>query len=267
MNEVLADLYADTGDRALAGARRTSSSIAPSLDPLSAQRGSARRPARQHAVPKLLGSARTLHRTPATRADGAAAGSSGIASRTITASPPAATARTNTSASPTRSGNIADGRTAETCNVYNMLKMTRRLFSLQPDIGIRRLPRARAVQPHPRIDRSRRGRDLLHGAGRPRRQPRVPGHGAAASPAASAPGMESHALHGDGLYYESGDRLWVNLYAPSTAVEAAGVKLSMDTRFPRAKTRVDDDGHCGSRRRSRSRCGGRSGRATASASR
>ncbi len=28
-------------------------------------------------------------------------------------------------------------------------------------------------------------------------------------------GMESHALHGVGIYYESGDTLWVNLYAPS----------------------------------------------------
>ena len=26
-----------------------------------------------------------------------------------------------------------DGRTAETCNVYNMLKLTRRLFALRPD--------------------------------------------------------------------------------------------------------------------------------------
>src|SRR2546425_3713193 len=29
-------------------------------------------------------------------------------------------------------------------------------------------------------------------------------------------GMESHGLHGDGIYYESNDRLWVNLYVPST---------------------------------------------------
>ena len=43
------------------------------------------------------------------------------------------------------------------------------------------------------------------------------------SPAASAPGMESHALHGLGLYYEAGDRLWVNVYAPSIAHwESAG---------------------------------------------
>src|SRR6185295_11916409 len=46
-------------------------------------------------------------------------------------------------------------------------------------------------------------------------------------------GMESHALHGYGLYYESGDRLWVNLYAPSTAEwQDAGIRLEMRTGFP-----------------------------------
>jgi len=45
--------------------------------------------------------------------------------------------------------------------------------------------------------------------------------------------MENHALLGDGIYYESGDRLWVNLYAPSTARwESAGVRLDVDTGFP-----------------------------------
>ncbi len=46
-------------------------------------------------------------------------------------------------------------------------------------------------------------------------------------------GMESHALHGLGLYYETADKLWVNIYAPSTAQwESAGVKLEMGTTFP-----------------------------------
>ena len=35
---------------------------------------------------------------------------------------------------PDKLGNITEGRTAETCNVYNMLKLTRKLFALQPDI-------------------------------------------------------------------------------------------------------------------------------------
>jgi hypothetical protein len=49
--------------------------------------------------------------------------------------------------------------------------------------------------------------------------------------------MESHALHGDGLYYESGDKLWVNLYAPSTARwEAAGVDLTTETDFPEGES-------------------------------
>jgi hypothetical protein len=45
--------------------------------------------------------------------------------------------------------------------------------------------------------------------------------------------MESHALHGQGIYYESGDRLWINLYVPSTASwKAAGATVTMTTTFP-----------------------------------
>jgi hypothetical protein len=54
--------------------------------------------------------------------------------------------------------------------------------------------------------------------------------------------MESHALHADGLYYESKDKeanakLWVNLYAPSTAEwKSAGVKLEVATDLPLGQT-------------------------------
>jgi hypothetical protein len=45
--------------------------------------------------------------------------------------------------------------------------------------------------------------------------------------------MESHALHGDGIYHEDGDSLWISLYAPSTAEwREAGVKVTVDTGFP-----------------------------------
>jgi len=50
-------------------------------------------------------------------------------------------------------------------------------------------------------------------------------------------GIESHGLHGDGIYYESGERLWVNLYIPSTATwKSAGVGLTMDTSFPEGES-------------------------------
>ena len=70
-------------------------------------------------------------------------------------------------------------------------------------------------------------------------------------------GMESHALHGVGLYYESGDRLWVNLYAPSTAKwESAGVTLEMETTFPDGESATLKLDRAGRRERSRWRCAG-----------
>src|SRR5262249_1158145 len=42
-----------------------------------------------------------------------------------------------------------------------------------------------------------------------------------------------HALHGYGIYYESPDKLWVNLFVPSSVqFTTAGVQLQMDTDFP-----------------------------------
>ena len=46
-------------------------------------------------------------------------------------------------------------------------------------------------------------------------------------------GMEDMAILGDGIYYESGDKLWVNLYTPSTAEwKTDGAALEMQTDFP-----------------------------------
>jgi hypothetical protein len=46
-------------------------------------------------------------------------------------------------------------------------------------------------------------------------------------------GMESHALHGYGVYYESRDVVWVNLFVPSSAqCDVAGVRLETETGFP-----------------------------------
>ena len=49
--------------------------------------------------------------------------------------------------------------------------------------------------------------------------------------------MESHALHADGLYYESAEKLWVNIYALSTAQwNSAGVKLDISIDLPMGET-------------------------------
>jgi DUF1680 family protein len=129
-----------------------------------------------------------------------------------------------------------DGRTAETCNIYNMIKMARKLFALHPDIKYAEF-HERALFNHilasidPEDGRTcymvpvgrgvqREYQDMLR-----------------SFTCCVGSGMESHALHGDGLYYESGDKLWVNIYAPSTAKwEAADVDLTMDTNFPEGES-------------------------------
>jgi DUF1680 family protein len=125
-----------------------------------------------------------------------------------------------------------DGRTAETCNVYNMIKMTRKLFALQPDIKYAEF-HERALFNHilGSID-AEDGRTCYMvpvGRGVQREYQDM----FRSFTCCVGSGMESHALHGDGLYYETGDKLWVNIYAPSTARwAAAGVDLAMDTNFP-----------------------------------
>lgn len=129
-----------------------------------------------------------------------------------------------------------DGRAAESCNVYNMLKMTRRLFALQPNIKYAEF-HERALFNHilASID-PEDGRTCYMvpvGPGvQHEYQQMFQGFTCCV-----ATGMESHALHAEGLYYESGDKLWVNLFTPSTARwESAGASLTMDTNFPEGES-------------------------------
>lgn len=50
-------------------------------------------------------------------------------------------------------------------------------------------------------------------------------------------GVENHALLGDGIYCESGDKLWINLYAPSTADwRRERAQIEMTTDFPEGES-------------------------------
>ena len=128
-----------------------------------------------------------------------------------------------------RSGSL---RTAETCNVYNMLKMTRVLFALEPQERYAGF-HERALFNHilASID-PQDGRVCYM----------VPvGPGVTheyqdmfrSFTCCVGTGMESHALHAHGIYYQTPEVLWVNLYVASTAewTEAAA-KVEMETDFP-----------------------------------
>jgi DUF1680 family protein len=131
-----------------------------------------------------------------------------------------------------------DGRVAETCNVYNMIKLTRRLFAIRPDAHYADF-HERALFNHilasidPEDGRTCYmvpvGRGVQHEYQNMFRS----------FTCCVGSGMESHALHGDGIYYEVGDKLWVNLYAPSTAEwTEAGVNLKMETDFPEGESAI-----------------------------
>ena len=125
-----------------------------------------------------------------------------------------------------------DGRTNETCNVYNMLKMTRRLFALKPDIKYAEFEE-RALFNHilASIDPEDGRTCYMVPVGRGVRHEYQEMFRSFTCCVGS--GMESHSLHGDGIYFESGDRLWVNLYVPSTANwNVAGATVTMNTSFP-----------------------------------
>jgi DUF1680 family protein len=127
-------------------------------------------------------------------------------------------------------------QTCEHCNTYNMLKLTRQLWSWAPDGALfDYYERAHLNHVMAALDPQTGGytymTPLMSGAARE-----------FSSPADNefwccvGTGMESHAKHGDSIFWEGdGSVLYVNLYIPSEARWAAhGVRLELDTRYPYA---------------------------------
>jgi DUF1680 family protein len=234
MNEVLADLYADTGDqRWLALShhfdhRAVIDALARRQDILSGLHGNTQ-------VPKLLGSLmRYIY--AGEKSDGEAATFFWDAVALHHSYATGGHGRDEYFGPPDQLNERVDGRTDESCNVYNILKMTRTLFAVHPDIKYAEFEE-RALFNHVlgSID-PEDGRTCYM----------VPvGRGVSHEYQDMAKdftccvgsGMESHGLHGDGIYYEAGNRLWVNMYVPSTADwKSAGVQLAMETDFPEGES-------------------------------
>jgi DUF1680 family protein len=231
MNEVLADLYVDTGDaRWLTLSRKFehhafTDALKRHQDVLPGKHGNCQ-------IPKLIGSAARYEYT----GDGDDLVAASFFWDRVAQHHSYATGGHGLAeyfGYPDIFSNRVDGRTCESCNVYNMLKLTRRLFSFRPDPlyadfheralfnhalasfdpdGVRMsymVPVGRAVQQ----EYQGMFTDFTCCVGT---------------------GMENHALHGDGIYYESADggTAWVNIFAPSTAELSSGVRLAMDSDFP-----------------------------------
>ena len=230
MNEVLADLFADTGDqRWLILSHRFDHKAV--VDPLSRRED---RLAGLHGntqVPKLLG---VLMRYiyAGDKADGIAAEFFWDAVVNDHTYATGGHGKDEYFGPPDELSERIDGRTNESCNVYNMLKMTRQLFAVKPEMKYAEFEE-RALFNHVlgSIDPEDGRTCYMVPIGQGVRHEYQDMFRSFTCCVGS--GMESHSLHGDGIYYESADRLWVNLYVPSTANwKAAGVQFAMDTDFP-----------------------------------
>jgi hypothetical protein len=234
MNEISADLYADTGDKrwlALSDKFYHRSIIEPlsaANDILAGKHGNT-------LVPKLLGHLSRYIYT-GNEAEGRAARFFWEQVALHHSFATGGHGRNEYFGQPDKLNDMIDGRTAETCNVYNMIKMTRSLFSVDPNIRYADF-HERALFNHilgsmdPEDGRTCYmvpvGRGVQHEYQ----------NMSQSFTCCVGSGMESHALHGDGIYYECGDKLWVNFYVPSTAEwTAAGVKLEMSTSFPEGQS-------------------------------
>jgi DUF1680 family protein len=230
MNEVLADLYADTGDQRWLvlshhfDHRAVIDPLARHEDILNGLHGNTQ-------VPKLLGSL-TRYIYLGDKADGEAAKFFWDAVALHHSYVTGGHGRDEYFGPPDQLSERVDGRTDESCNVYNMLKMTRRLFAINPEIKYAEFEE-RALFNHvlgsidPEDGRTCYmvpvGRGVRHEYQDMSRD----------FTCCVGSGMESHGLHGDGIYYEAGDRLWVNMFVPSTADwKSKGLRLEMETSFP-----------------------------------
>ena len=230
MNEVTADLYADTGDPrwlALSGKfeqRAMIDPLAAGQDVLGGKHGNTQ-------VPKMIGSlARYIYTGDETDHKAATYFWDQVALHHSFAT--GGHGKNEYFSAPDKLNDYIDGRTAETCDVYNMIKMSRTLFSINPDIRYADFYE-RALFNHILASQDPEdkrvcymvpvGRDVQHEYQRPLED----------FTCCVGTGMESHALHGYGIYYESGGKLWVSLYVPTRANwEAQGVQLEMSTDFP-----------------------------------
>jgi DUF1680 family protein len=230
MNEIFADLYADTGDKrwlALSYRFEHHAVLDPlkrGEDPLDGLHGNTQ-------VPKLIGSAARYAYAGDPKDHAAAAF---FWDRVVNhhSFATGGHGKDEYFREPGRLSNIVDGRTAETCNIYNMLKLTRQLFALRPDVRYAEF-HERALFNHilGSIDSSDGAMCYMVPVGRGYRREYQDMH--RSFTCCVGTGMESHGLHGDGIYYEADGRLWVNLYVPSTArSEAAGAQLDVQTDFP-----------------------------------
>ncbi|HUX34384.1 MAG TPA: beta-L-arabinofuranosidase domain-containing protein [Gemmatimonadaceae bacterium] len=229
MNEVLADLWADTGDRRWLDLSYAfehhafTDALKRGQDNLNGKHGNCQ-------IPKLVGSAERFGYTgdagdllaasffwdTVVQHHTYASGGHGLSEYFGPAD---------------RWSTRVNGRTCESCNVYNMLKLTRRLFALRPDAFYADF-QERALYNHQLASIDPMDGDMSYMVPVGRGEQQEYQDMQRDFTCCVGTGMENHALVGYGVYYESDDTRWVTVFMPSTARFSDGSQLAMDTDFP-----------------------------------
>jgi DUF1680 family protein len=230
MNEVFVDLYVDTGDKRWLDLsykfehRAITDPLKHKQDMLAGTHGNTQ-------VPKLIGSL-ARYQAIGDESDGVAARFfwDRVVNHHSFAS--GGQGKDEYFGRPDKFNEFVEGRTAETCNIYNMLKLSRTLFALEPDPKYAEFEeRALFNQILGSIDPEDGSTCYMVpvGQGVEREYQNM----FESFTCCVGSGMESHALHGDGIYYEADGRLWINFYTPSTADwKAADAKVEVQTDLP-----------------------------------
>ena len=127
-------------------------------------------------------------------------------------------------------------QTCESCNSYNMLKLTRHLYAWRPEARLfdyyeRTHLNHILAQQDPATGMFAYMVPLMSGSAREFSKPFDDFWCCVGS------GMESHAKHGDSAWWTAGDTLIANLYIPSVARwESKGVTARIETGYPFAET-------------------------------
>ncbi len=230
MNEVLADLYADTGDNRwlTLSEKFVHHSV---VDPLAAGQDILPGKHGNTQVPKLLGSL-SRYVSAGIAEEGAAAHFFWDAVALHHSFATGGHGKDEYFGPADKLNDYIDGRTAESCNVYNMLKFSRALFALEPQEKYAAFME-RALYNHVLAsispDNGRMcymvpvGRSVQHEYQDMQND----------FTCCVGSGMENHALLADGIYCAGNGTLWVNMYAPSTANwKEQGVHLDVQTSLP-----------------------------------
>ena len=233
MNEVLADLYHDTGDERWLKLsnkfehRAIIDPLANGQDILSGKHANTQ-------IPKMIGSLERYIYT-GDETDGKAAKFfwDEVADHHTFAT--GGHGHNEYFGQPDKLNDMIDGRTAESCGTYNMIKMARDLFSIDPE------SRYADFQERAIYNAILGGQDPEDG----RVSYMVPvGRGVQHEyqgkfddfTCCVGSQMETHAFHAYGIYSESPKKLWVSMYAPTTVDwHTEGIKLQMDSDLPLGK--------------------------------